>query len=635
MALAHAYLVDQGLDLANETLDFLALDEPSSLLLAVKGGHVFAYDTTAPGPHNLRWTYPLQDGPPLLALRCCPRPGTQLLLMQRSPVMLEAVDLQTGNIFLHTSHKGKAQILDFFFTDAPDTDLVLATSAGLELCQLDARRQGLRCRERVALAPGVQWARYSHEARMCLLGLGPTGGKLKAWQFTAGGIVRLPSFEVKPAPLPWGRAAAASPECFWLLRLYGRVYCAHLDREALKLELWRFYTDQVQLQHTYELYAADVQLSTVDNVLLVHHPDTQVVALLDVCAPTQLPIANPLPPALLPQAAGSLAEAQPATAAAGGGQAGGGGRWRYYLPSWALDLQHSALYQLQLDLRAVAESCSDGPLLVGFLQRRRPAAAPALAATPKSLVLATVKLALQDRLPMATVRSTFDLVNAAYAECLRAAAGPEAEVARLLAQQVVSPGELAEEVFGWLHEEEVVDAPYLQCALAEYHSSAHSLGLALPAALQLLAADILLQQGQAHQVAQQLYCQPGLGSPRLARHLLDVSQPGGELAVLAADAVARHAEREARHGDVAAMGALAKLLLQRGEVLRASRLVRAHGLERSVPPSVLLGAAAETGDAGLFAAVYRVWRELLQSSAPTLQVARQQYGLAARESAVW
>jgi hypothetical protein len=59
------------------------------------------------------------------------------------------------------------------------------------------------------------------------------------------------------------------------------------------------------------------------------------------------------------------------------------------------------------------------------------------------------------------VRSTFDLVNAAYAECLRAAAGPEAEVGRLLAQQVVSPGELAQEVFGWLHEEEVVDAPYL------------------------------------------------------------------------------------------------------------------------------------------------------------------------------
>jgi hypothetical protein len=631
MALAHVYLVDQGLDLANETLDFLGLDEPSGLLLAVKGGHVFAYDTAAPGPHNLRWTYPLQDGPPLLALRCSPRPGAQLLLLQRSRVMLEAVDLQIGNIFVHTSHRGKAQILDFFFTDAPETDLVLLTTSGLELCQLDARRQGLRCRERVALAPGVLWGRYSHEARMCLLGLGPTGGKVKAWQFTAGGIVRLPSFEVRPAPLPSGAAATASPDCFWLLRLYGRVYCAYLDREALKLELWRYYTDQVQLQHRYELYSADVQLSTADNVLLLHHPDTQVVALLDVCAPTQLPVANPMPPALLPQGAAALSEARPASP--GGAPAGGGGgRWRYHLPNWALDQRHSALYQLQLDLAAVAESCSDGPLLVGFLQRRSAAGAPALAAaTPRALVLAALKLALQDRLPMAMVRPIFDLVNAAHAEGLRAAAGgPDAAAAQpLLHQPGISPGELAQGVFRWLHDEEVVDSPYLQSALAEYHSSAHALGLALPAALQLLAADILLQQGQAHQVALQLYCQPGLGSPRLPRHLLEVSEPGGELEQLATDAVARQAGAEAARGDPAALGGLAQLLLQRGEVLQASRLVKAHGLERSVPPAVLLGAAAAAGDEGLFAAVYRVWRESLQRSAPSLQAARQQYGLAA------
>jgi hypothetical protein len=31
-----------------------------------------------------------------------------------------------------------------------------------------------------------------------------------------------------------------------------RVYCAHINRRSLRLELYRFYTDTVVLQHTYE-----------------------------------------------------------------------------------------------------------------------------------------------------------------------------------------------------------------------------------------------------------------------------------------------------------------------------------------------------------------------------------------------
>jgi hypothetical protein len=639
MTVAHVYLVDQGLDLSNETLDYLSLDEPCSLLLALKGGHVFAYDITVPGPHNLRWTYPLQDGPPLSCLRCCPSSaaGHQLLLMQRSPVLLEAVDLQTGNIFVHASYKGRADILTYFFTDAPDTDLVMVTSQGLELCQFDARRQGLRLRERVAVSQGVQWAKYSHETRMLLLGGGATGGKLKAWQFTAGAIIKLPSFEVKPAPLPSGAPATLGADRFWLLRLYGRVYCAYLCRESLQLQLHRFYTDQVLLQHSYELFSPHVQLSTVDNVLLVHHPDTQVVSLLDACAPTQLPIANPLPPALLPQHAKNRSEARPAVASAGGSSgsrsSGDVQRWRYQLPNVAIDLVHSSLHQLQLDLKAVAECCSDVPLLVGFLQRRRQCPVAALATPPKSLVLAAVKMALQDRLPMATLRGIFDLVNGGYADCLRAAAA-DTESARQLLPQVVSPGELAQGVFKWLHDEEVVDAPYLQSALAEYHSSAHVLGLALPAELQLLAADILLQQGQPYQVAQTLYCQPSLGTAALAEHVMEAAAQvpeqgcgGWALGRVALDVLGRQAAAEAKQGEGASMAAHVKLVLQRGEVLKAAKLVKGYGLERAVPPAQLLQAAAEAGDRALFAAVYRLWRDVLQPSLPTFDAAAQRYGI--------
>lgn len=56
--LAHVYLVDCGLDLGHEELQFVCYDDATQQLLVVKGNHVFAYDVTAGGA--LKWMYPLQ-----------------------------------------------------------------------------------------------------------------------------------------------------------------------------------------------------------------------------------------------------------------------------------------------------------------------------------------------------------------------------------------------------------------------------------------------------------------------------------------------------------------------------------------------------------------------------------------------
>jgi len=56
-SLAHVYLTDAGVDLSNEDLSHLAFDDATQQLIAVKGGHVFAY---AAEGGALRWMYPLQ-----------------------------------------------------------------------------------------------------------------------------------------------------------------------------------------------------------------------------------------------------------------------------------------------------------------------------------------------------------------------------------------------------------------------------------------------------------------------------------------------------------------------------------------------------------------------------------------------
>jgi hypothetical protein len=50
-----------------------------------------------------------------------------------------------------------------------------------------------------------------------------------------------------------------SPDRIWLLKMYGRVYLAHADTASNRLELYRFYTDTIILQHVYELVSPKVQ----------------------------------------------------------------------------------------------------------------------------------------------------------------------------------------------------------------------------------------------------------------------------------------------------------------------------------------------------------------------------------------
>ena len=62
--------------------------------------------------------------------------------------------------------------------------------------------------------------------------------------------------------------------------------------------------------------------------------------------------------------------------------------WRYFTSGLVLDTSSCSVGQLQLDLKAVAESAADWPTLTGFLMRRRalPPAAP-LAAEPRKLLM--------------------------------------------------------------------------------------------------------------------------------------------------------------------------------------------------------------------------------------------------------
>lgn len=95
--------------------------------------------------------------------------------------------------------------------------------------------------------------------------------RLQAFQFTPTGAIKLPALNLSappaspprqpqlyngtagspsparsPARSSIGRAGASSrpsvgPDCVWIVSLYGRVYCCHLDKALRVLRLYRMY----------------------------------------------------------------------------------------------------------------------------------------------------------------------------------------------------------------------------------------------------------------------------------------------------------------------------------------------------------------------------------------------------------
>ncbi|GBF89904.1 hypothetical protein Rsub_02608 [Raphidocelis subcapitata] len=685
--LAHAWLVDSGPDLSHEDVSHLAFDDATGQMLAVKGGHVFAYAAEGGG---LRWMYPLQarDGPRVLALR--PSLDNRLLAVQRGATLVELVDLASGNCFVHSTHKGRDRILGFFFSEAPGADFVVATDRGLEINTFAARRQGLKLVQRVRRRS--DWCIYTHETRMLVLGTNPAaaaaapagaaaasspaaaaspgsgggGGArvaspvMASWQFTSAGVLHLPLFELHgplpaaaaarefmvgqpdapaPAPAPaaarqgavgmgsaapsgggaasapasppatpgpltptppapraaaagGGDAAAAAARraaAVWLLRMYGRVYLAHAATRGPgvppQLELYRFYSDTLLLEKVYDLVDDEVELSAVDNALLIHYPSAAVAVVADAALPGRQPLTSPLPLRRLgrvsPPGPGAAAAASPRAAS----DAMHAGDWAFVAPHWVLDASSNRLARLQLDLPAIAESVSDWPSLVGFLQRRRaPPAAAAIAAAaassgggaagggggvggaaaggaaagdaaapawdPKALLLGVCRAALTEPLELSALRAIF--VQLAYADALSRAgaaspapppAAPGGAAASAAAPQpppppqrpdappaaaaVLAPGEVAERLFCWAHDEEVVDAPYLQAAVSEFCAASEAAGLPPPPQLPGLAVELLLQQGLAHAAAALLRAQPAAAAAPLAERLVAEGACGG------------------------------------------------------------------------------------------------------------
>ncbi|KAL0046520.1 hypothetical protein WJX82_002723 [Trebouxia sp. C0006] len=637
--MSQVYLHSTGLDLGLQTLrKNVKYDEASGTVLLEDKAQVLAYALHDNSTQAI-WTVAPGEGEPITALHASL--DGSMLAMQRSSAFLQFVHIRSSKMFVQ-GPRSKSRVLKFFWCPSAACDLVMATEHGLELYQQLSKGQGLRYMG--SRKHPTSWCIYSHESRIALLATGEGGLWLQAYQVTNDAVLRLPPFQLGPsasrqASPKAGPSQRVSSGDIKVLTMYGRIYCAHIDYRQRRLALYRFYKDAVILQHSYEIFSRHVELSIHDNMLLVHHLDSSTVLLLDVRARSNGPIAAPLPltvatddkddqslPRSIPASNSrdalehvgkvEIASCTSAAASTAGSATSDGpehletGHWRFEAPNLILDTEAGKVWRCEVDIAAVATTCSEWPLLLAFLQRRNPAAHPTC--DIKALLLTIVKGALLEQLDMASVWQIFDAVALGYAEaCATKQASSSVPVspdsrgrASRLNMPVLTPQEVEVKVLRWLHEEEATGVQYLEAAIAEYLGSCCRHGIAVPAGLHLLAVDVALLTAHPHQVVTALHEQKGgWDSARLASHLERLARKGGlaegwHLALDMYTCLGMHDR-------------CCQMLLSKGKVVQALQCAQRHKLT-SVDPEAFLSKAAETGDLLIFTAVYRVCYQLVE-----------------------
>ncbi|KAK9802594.1 hypothetical protein WJX73_009763 [Symbiochloris irregularis] len=554
----HVQLQASGVVIDDSSAAALHVDEAAGLVLAVRGQEIVCYSLAH--PDQAPQATQMGEGPQPSAVTASLDGAT--LAVQRSPAQVQLLQRTGRPRMCIQSAQSRAPLLGCFWTLSADGDFVMVTRAGWEMYRWDQARQSLRLSAQNGHP--VFWWRYSHAARLLLLGTGDIGLWLQAYQFREdGGTVKLPPFQigaVTPGGTPTPPAASRlDPSALWVVVLYGRIYCAYLDRRLRRLHLHRFYMDAVVPQQVYTMPGSSMALSVVDNLLIAHHCQTGVSLIIDVRAASS-PLAPPLALHLPPQSTASIQQCA---------------SWKFHLPNLVLSPRSGEVWRCGVNVRGIAISMgADRKGSVGFLMRRAPSAHPSI--DIPALVIDILKAALVERLALDVLAAVLDELH----ESPGVGSPKSSQHVTLSAEAVV------EGVWNWLHTEEALDAPTLQATLAVYAASLAAHGLAIPASLHALALDIALQQGHQQQAAAALASHPAAASPALVQHLCSPAAAGLNLSA------ALSCRLHCRAGDYS--GACASLLAS-GKVVQAARLAQRHGLTETAIDDIV-SAAAESGD---------------------------------------
>eukprot|EP00210_Caulerpa_lentillifera_P000951 g921.t1 len=630
---AYVRLCGQGHVDGHQAEQRIFFDDATRLILVPRENKVEAYDLPTEdnfNPHLNRkcWEVHVEHLDQFQSIQISLDAKT--LAIHRSSKLIEFVDRETGNIFVQGCSKPKHEILGVYFVESKSFDLVMITDSATEFYKFtNEKREGLKMEDRHRQT--IKWCTYTFPTRVLLLGVGLNGARICGYQFTTTQTIKLPSVDLEPSPLSdsetlmeaanrpkrTNSVAPLLPEDIVLLRLYNRVFFCHIDRKKRVLRFYRVFMDILMFTREYEMSNDALHFNVVDNVLLVHHTNSSVVAVFDLASPTELPIGSPLPvSAEMFTTSGKSRMSSPDDANSSNvGTQSSPARlqnvksfnpeWRFFQPDVVLD-DNGNIYRLQLDLEGIIASYSDPSLLIGFLNRRRIAWTPS--ANPHVLLVSTLRNIIHQRHSVQTMKEVFDMLHYDGSEDVVPAKSERITPAALKLQTpMLKTQDVIDEVFKYLISEGVVSLEHLESALIEFMKSADEKKRPLDASVYICWAELMLQQKHYFQLQQLVQNLSEAQSVEFAEHL-DGLNLTGMCRELGINTFARCAVSEKRLKESKAMHQYCQALLRHGKIIKALRVAQRHRVT-SLTADQFTQAAQETMNENVITTVKRFINE--------------------------
>nr|XP_060631156.1 regulator of MON1-CCZ1 complex [Anolis sagrei ordinatus] len=544
--------------------------------------------------------------------------GNKILAVQRTSKNVDFLNFIPDSPQIEYTQECKtknANILGFCWTGS--AEIVFITDQGIEFYQVLPEKRTLKLLKSQNI--NVNWYMYCPESSVILLSTTVLGNVLQPFYFKGGGMSKLSKFEIELPAAPKSSKLSLSERDIAMATIYGQLYILYLRHhsrssnstgaEVVLYHLPR--QSSCKKLHVLKLYrTGKFALNVVDNLVVVHHQDTETSIIFDIKLKGEFDGTVTLHQLVLP--ARSI---QPYQIALPGPAAVTNqfpvpcklysSSWIVFQPDIIISASEGYLWNLQVKLEPIVNLLPDKGKLMDFLLQRKEC---------KMVILSVCSQMLSelDRGSLGVIATVFDKLNHEYKKYLEAeqtynmaletgqsrSNPPPKRPVRT--QAVIDQSDMYTHVLSVFTEKKEAPHKFTIAVLMEYIRSLNQVQIAVQHYLYELVIKTLVQHNLFYMLHQFLQYHVLSDSKPLACLLLSLESIYPPAHQLSLDMLKRLST---------ANDEIVEVLLSKHQVLAALRFIRGIGGHDSISARKFLDAAKQTEDEMLFYTIFRFFEQ--------------------------
>ncbi|XP_053323935.1 regulator of MON1-CCZ1 complex [Spea bombifrons] len=543
--------------------------------------------------------------------------GNRILAVQRTLRTVDFINLIQDYSQLEYSQECKtrnSRIMGFCWTSS--SEIVFITDQGIEFYQVLPEKRSLKLLKSQSI--NVNWYMYCPESSVILLSTANHCNVLQPFHFKGPTMSKMTKFEIE-LPMPTAKTIKISERDIAMATIYSQLYVMFLRHHAKAsssagAEVVLFHLPREgspKKMHILKLNrTGKFALNVVDNLVVVHHQDTETSVIYDIRLRGESdgnvmlhqPVLPPrsIHPYQIPLTVPSTVPGQPPTPCKLYSSS-----WIVFQPDIIISASEGYLWYLRIKLQPIVRLLLDKGRLMDFLLQRKDC---------KAVILSVCSQMLTgpDRSPLPVIATVFDKLNSEYKKYLDAehsyTLAVETSQGRSNAllkrpvrgQAVVDQSDMYTHVLSVFTDLKEAPHKFITAVLMEYIRSLNQFQIPVQHYLYELVIKTLVQHNLFYMLHQFLQYHVLSDSKPLACLLLSLESVYPPAHQLSLDMLKRLST---------ANDEIIEVLLSKHQVLAALRFVRSIGGQDNVSARKFLDAAKQTSDDMLFYTVFRFFEQ--------------------------